>query len=152
MRANTIQRRHWVVRFRAGLLLPAALVLGIVLSFHIVRIAFWFSNPPLLAILLSVNSNFPFLKDRTKMKPSRRTEWRWWRRRNLEWRNRVEGDMLMKELESYVDSTWIIFVLPALELEHLRLEFYNETWVLKTWDTIFQHCFAKLPLRKLLKI
>ena len=59
----------------------------------------------------------------------------------------------MKELKSYrlefhVDN----FCLPTLELEHLRLEFYNETRVLKTRDAIFPHCFAKTPLKKLLKI
>ena len=123
--------------------------------FSSLELRFWFSNPPLLAILLSVNSNFPFLKNNTKMKPSRRrTERRWKRRRNPgrwrnpERRNRVEGDMLMKELKSYrlefhVDN----FCLPALELEHLRLEFYN-----KTRDAIFLYCLAKSPLTKLLKI
>ena len=43
------------------------------------------------------------------------------------------------------------FCLPAQELKHLRLEFYHETWVLKTQDAIFHIVLQTSPLKKLLK-
>ena len=43
------------------------------------------------------------------------------------------------------------FCLPALELEHLKLEFYHETRVLEIWNAIFLHCFAKVTTNKIVK-
>ena len=43
------------------------------------------------------------------------------------------------------------FCLLAQELEHLRLEFYHKTQVLKTQDAIFPHYFASITTNKIVK-
>ena len=43
------------------------------------------------------------------------------------------------------------FCLPALELKHLRPEFYHETRVLEARDAIFPHYFAKITTNEIVK-